>query len=61
MTLCSIVGEIGERTLAASTTDDVHSIGALLFSNYNLPFQIIGVLVLAATVGVVVLSKHELR
>jgi NADH-quinone oxidoreductase subunit J len=47
--------------LAASTTDDVHSIGALLFSNYNLPFQIIGVLVLVATVGVVVLSKRELR
>lgn len=42
-------------------TDDVRNIGALLFSNYNLPFQIIGVLVLAATVGVVVLSKRELR
>src|ERR1700746_2071523 len=29
-----------------STTDDVWNIGQLLFSNYNLPFQIIGVLVL---------------
>jgi len=46
--------------LARSTVDDVHSIGALLFSAYNLPFQIIGVLVLVATVGVVVLSKREL-
>jgi len=46
--------------LAKSTTDDVHHIGMLLFSNYNLPFQIIGVLVLVATVGVVVLSKREL-
>ena len=42
-------------------TDDVHNIGSLLFSNLNLPFQIIGVLVLVATIGVVVLSKRELR
>jgi NADH-quinone oxidoreductase subunit J len=44
-----------------SKTDDVHNIGALLFTNFNLPFQIIGVLVLVATIGVVVLSKRELR
>jgi NADH-quinone oxidoreductase subunit J len=42
-------------------TDDVHNIGALLFTNFTLPFQIIGVLVLVATIGVVVLSKRELR
>jgi NADH-quinone oxidoreductase subunit J len=42
-------------------TDDVRNVGALLFSNYNLPFQIIGVLVLVATIGVIVLSKRELR
>ncbi len=42
-------------------TDDVRNVGALLFSNFNLPFQIIGVLVLVATVGVIVLSKRELR
>jgi NADH-quinone oxidoreductase subunit J len=47
--------------LARSTVDDVHNIGSLLFENYNLPFQIIGVLVLVATVGVVVLSKRDLR
>jgi NADH-quinone oxidoreductase subunit J len=47
--------------IARSTVDDVHNIGSLLFENYNLPFQIIGVLVLVATVGVVVLSKRELR
>jgi NADH-quinone oxidoreductase subunit J len=45
----------------AARTDDVHNIGALLFTNFNLPFQIIGVLVLVATIGVVVLSKRELR
>jgi NADH-quinone oxidoreductase subunit J len=41
--------------------DDVHQIGILLFTNYTLPFQIIGVLILVATVGVIVLSKRELR
>ena len=47
--------------LAASTTDDVWHIGWLLFNNYNLPFQIIGVLVLVATIGVVLLSRREPR
>jgi len=47
--------------LATSTTDDVWNIGRLLFSSYNLPFQIIGVLVLVATVGVVLLSRREPR
>jgi NADH-quinone oxidoreductase subunit J len=48
-------------SLVRSTSDDVHSIGSLLFESYNLPFQIVGVLVLVATVGVVLLSKRELR
>jgi NADH-quinone oxidoreductase subunit J len=47
--------------LARSTTDDVWNVGSLLFSNYNLPFQIIGVLVLVATIGVVLLSRREPR
>src|SRR2546428_3772093 len=38
--------------LPRSTTDDVRNIGLLLFENYNLPFQIVGVLVLVATIGV---------
>jgi NADH-quinone oxidoreductase subunit J len=42
-------------------TDDVWNIGRLLFTQYNLPFQVIGVLVLVATVGVVLLSKREPR
>ena len=45
--------------LAPSKTDDVWNIGGLLFTNYNLPFQIIGVLVLVATIGVVLLSRRE--
>ncbi len=46
-------------SLSESTTDDVRSIGAALFRNYNLPFQILGVLVLVATIGVVLLSKRR--
>ena len=42
-------------------TDDVRNIGALLFSQFNLPFQVIGVLIFVATIGVIILSKRELR
>src|SRR5260370_4955990 len=38
--------------LTRSSLDDVHSIGLLLFGNYNLPFQIIGVVILVATIAV---------
>ena len=38
---------------------DVHLIGHTLFTGYNLPLQILGVLLLVATVGVVVLSKRQ--
>ncbi|MDR3402295.1 MAG: NADH-quinone oxidoreductase subunit J [Chthoniobacter sp.] len=41
--------------------DDVHNVGITLFSVHNLPFQVVGVLILVATVGVVVLSKRELK
>ena len=41
--------------------DDVRKVGFALFTNYNLPLQVIGVLVLVATIGIVVLSKRELQ
>ena len=47
--------------LPRSPTDDVHRIGLLLFDNYNLPFQIIGVVILVATIGAVMLSRRESR
>jgi NADH-quinone oxidoreductase subunit J len=64
--ICFVVGQLSAAkkpfpALTSAKTDDVHNIGLLLFTNYNLPFQIIGVLVLVATIGVVVLSKRELR
>jgi len=47
--------------LASTKLDDVRAVGEVLFTSYNLPFQVIGVLLLVATVGVVVLSRRELR
>src|SRR4030095_7008139 len=41
--------------------DDVRAIGTTLFSTHNLPFQVVGVLILVATIGVVILSKRELK
>ena len=40
---------------------DIHLIGHMLFTQYNLPFQILGVLLLVATVGVVNISKRTER
>jgi len=47
--------------LASPRSDDVRNIGRLLFGSYNLPFQVIAVLILVATIGVIVLSKREPR
>jgi NADH-quinone oxidoreductase subunit J len=47
------------ETLASGKLPDVHLIGHTLFTGYNLPLQILGVLLLVATVGVVVLSKKS--
>lgn len=60
-------GETGKATLPplaiaeGSGASDVHRIGELLFSQYWFPVQIVGILLLVATVGVVVLSKRELK
>jgi NADH-quinone oxidoreductase subunit J len=47
--------------LAVGPHDDVRDVGMTLFSTHNLPFQVIGVLILVATIGVVILSKRELK
>lgn len=47
--------------LARSGYSDVSDVGVALFSGFNLPFQVIGVLLLVATVGVVILSRRQLR
>ncbi|MGA7395657.1 MAG: NADH-quinone oxidoreductase subunit J [Terrimicrobiaceae bacterium] len=40
---------------------DASAVGEALFRHFNLPFQIVGVLLLVATIGVVILSKKELK
>lgn len=47
--------------LAVETMNDAEMIGRTLFTNFTLPFQVVGVLILVATVGVVILSKRELK
>ena len=47
------------KNLTANSLPDVHLIGQSLFTEYNLPLQILGVLLLVATVGVVTLSKKQ--
>ena len=44
-----------------TSVDDVRNVGNTLFSVHNLPFQVVGALILVATIGVVVLSKRELK
>lgn len=56
--------KFGESTkiheaLSAGKLPDVHLIGHTLFTDYNFPLQVLGVLLLVATVGVVVLSKRQ--
>ena len=57
----SKIGTAKLKPLADSETSDVHAIGDLLFSTYWFPVQIVGVLLLVATVGVIVLSRKELK
>ena len=52
---------VTKPALANPAPNDVAQVGLALFKNFNLPLQIIGVLLLVATVGVVVLSRRELK
>jgi len=47
------------EALMSGKLPDIHLIGHTLFTEYNFPLQILGVLLLVATVGVVVLSKKQ--
>ncbi len=47
------------RDLRAETLPDAKLVGETLFTKYNLHLQMVGVILLVATVGVVVLSRRE--
>ena len=54
-------GKLPFPPLSATQVDDVRQVGLTLFTTHNLPFQVVGVLILVATIGVVVLSRRELK
>lgn len=41
--------------------NDLREVGYSLFSAHTLPFQVVGVLILVATIAVIVISKRELK
>ncbi|MEI7963061.1 MAG: NADH-quinone oxidoreductase subunit J [Verrucomicrobiota bacterium] len=47
--------------LAGNQVSDVKLVGMTLFHSFGLPFEVVGVLLLSATVGVIVLSRKSLR
>lgn len=51
-------GPVGGGTLAEGTTKPL---GRMLFTDYVLPFEVLSVLLLAAMVGVILLSKKDLK
>jgi NADH-quinone oxidoreductase subunit J len=52
---------VGQGKTGQPFAGDTVSLGKLLFSNYLLPFEIVSVLLLVAMVGVILLSKKELK
>jgi NADH-quinone oxidoreductase subunit J len=51
-----------DATAALQKHDDsTRELGSLLFTNYLLPFEIVSILLLVAMVGVILLSKKDLK
>ena len=56
------LGKQGFPTLPGTKpVDDVYQVGMTLFTTHNLPLQVTGVLILVATIGVIILSRRELK
>ncbi len=51
----------GENLPAPSAVGDTAALGKMLFTNYLLPFEIVSILLLVAMVGVILLSKKDLK
>jgi NADH-quinone oxidoreductase subunit J len=47
--------------LSGNLQGDAWQLGMLIFQRYNLSLQVVGTLVLVASIGVVILSKRELK
>ena len=49
------------QPIAQGPQGDVWHVGMVLFQQYNIPLQVVGTLILVASIGVVILSKRELK
>lgn len=66
---CQAIGEGMVKTalpLAAPSgkavaESDTHALGMLLFTKFTLPFEVISILLLVAMIGVIMLSKKDLK
>jgi NADH-quinone oxidoreductase subunit J len=54
-----VAGRVAVVAPVAAPPDGVEAVARLLFTDYLLPFQLIGVLLLAAMVGVLVLARRR--
>ena len=52
--------ESANEKLRENKLPDVHLVGRMIFTKYNFPLQVVGVLLLVSTVGVIILSKRKL-
>jgi NADH-quinone oxidoreductase subunit J len=54
-------GKPGAQLAAATLQGETAPLGKVLFTQYLLPFEILSILLLAAMVGVILLSKKEIK
>jgi NADH-quinone oxidoreductase subunit J len=62
--LSIFLGSIGSHNPPLSppaVEGDTHALGMLLYTKYTLPFEVISILLLVAIIGVVTLSKKDLK
>ena len=52
--------DIAVERMKEEKLPDVHLIGRTIFTKYNFPLQMVAVILLVATIGVVILSKRKL-
>ena len=54
-------GSTIQESLASGVLPDVNLIGQTLFTQYNIPLQVVGILLLVATVGTVYITKTRTK
>jgi NADH-quinone oxidoreductase subunit J len=56
-----VVSPISEGLLAPELVGSTSALGTMLFTDYLLPFEMVSVLLLVAMIGLILLSKKDLR